>query len=423
MNNAVFNRLIRFALAAALVLMFAADGFGAIPTVKGPTFNLQADNGYVTTPDGGAYLMWLYGVDGGTVQYTGPVLDVNEGDNVTVNLTNNLPVATSIVFPGQMNVGTSGGSAGLLTAEAAASGGTVTYTFEATEPGTYMYHSGTNPGMQVEMGLVGALIVRPAGQPAEEKWAYNHADSRYDYEYLFVLTEMDPAVHDLVLCNLWHMIDLTAYFPVLWFINGRNAPDTMLRANNPMLPTQPLNCLPRMHPGDRMLLRFVGGGRDIHPFHPHGNNMTLIARDARLLSSGLGGAGADLAVSNFTLAVGAGMTADAIFEWTGEKLGWDIYGHDPCDPLADDEYADDHGKPFPVQLPDQKDLTFGQFYGGSPFLGVHGALPPGQGGFNLNAGYFYMWHSHNEKELTNNDIFPGGIMTMLIIEPPGVVIE
>jgi hypothetical protein len=34
-----------------------------------------------------------------------------------------------------------------------------------------------------------------------------------------------------------------------------------------------------------------------------------------------------------------------------------------------------------------------------------------------------MWHSHTEKELTNNDIYPGGILTMMIIEAPGVVIE
>ena len=30
-----------------------------------------------------------------------------------------------------------------------------------------------------------------------------------------------------------------------------------------------------------------------------------------------------------------------------------------------------------------------------------------------------MWHSHNEKEITNYDIFPGGMMTMLVVEPPG----
>jgi hypothetical protein len=49
-------------------------------------------------------------------------------------------------------------------------------------------------------------------------------------------------------------------------------------------------------------------------------------------------------------------------------------------------------------------------------------LPPGQGGLNRNAGFFYMWHSHNEKEMVNFDIFPGGLMTMLIVEPPGIEI-
>ena len=69
------------------------------------------------------------------------------------------------------------------------------------------------------------------------------------------------------------------------------------------------------------------------------------------------------------------------------------------------EYCADHNKPFPVDLPSPLDLAFGENYSGSPFLGTAGFLPPGQGGFNLNAGYFFMWHSHNEKEMTNNDIF------------------
>jgi hypothetical protein len=33
-----------------------------------------------------------------------------------------------------------------------------------------------------------------------------------------------------------------------------------------------------------------------------------------------------------------------------------------------------------------------------------------------------MWHSHKEKEMVNNDIFPGGMMTMLMIVPPSVAI-
>jgi hypothetical protein len=34
-----------------------------------------------------------------------------------------------------------------------------------------------------------------------------------------------------------------------------------------------------------------------------------------------------------------------------------------------------------------------------------------------------MWHSHTERELTNDDIFPGGMMTMMIIEGPSVGID
>ncbi len=45
-----------------------------------------------------------------------------------------------------------------------------------------------------------------------------------------------------------------------------------------------------------------------------------------------------------------------------------------------------------------------------------GNLPPGDGGFNPNNGYMYMWHSHNEKEICNNDIFPGGMLTMAMVE-------
>ena len=77
---------------------------------------------------------------------------------------------------------------------------------------------------------------------------------------------------------------------------------------------------------------------------------------------------------------------------------------------------------MPVLLPAQQDLTFGQFYSGGPFLGAAGTLPPGEGGFNPTAGYFYMWHSHNEKELTNNDIFPGGMLTMFLVVPYGVAV-
>jgi hypothetical protein len=230
---------------------------------------------------------------------------------------------------------------------------------------------------------------------------------------------------------------LANYFPNYWFINGRNAPDTMADANVGRLPTQPYNALPRTHPGDRLLMRVVGGGHDMHPFHHHGNHARVLAVDGfPLESTGPGASPFDLSHDVFTIQSTPGQTVDAIFRWTGKDIGWDVYGTGPghahtCGPVVDAEGLDvttrefcgDHGKPIPVSLPDQLSLTFGSFYSGSPFLGTLGLLPPGQGGFNPNAGYTYMWHSHTEKEITNYDIFPGGMMTMLIVEPLHVVIQ
>jgi hypothetical protein len=274
------------------------------------------------------------------------------------------------------------------------------------------------------MGLVGVIIVRPSGynavDPATYK-AYGHVDSKYTREYLFFLSEMDPKIHQLVEFGLMDSVDMTAFWPVYWFINGRTAPDTMDAANVPWLPSQPYNCMPLMHPGEKVLLRIVGGGRDLHPFHTHGNHVRVIARDGRLLQSAPG-AGPDIATTEFSITSAPGQTVDGIFEWTGEKIGWDIYGHAPGDPMEPSEYAPDHGKPFPVVMPSIEDLTAGPWYSGGPFLGASGFLPPGEGGFNPNAGFPFMWHSHNENEIVNNNIFPGGMLTMMIVEHPAVAI-
>jgi len=419
------------AVIAVLPDMTRAAG-ADIPGITGPTFNLWARVGHITTGDGNSVYMWGFAKSlNARMQYPGPTLIVNQGQTVTVNLTNELSVPVSIVFPGQSGVVEMGGTQGLIAREAAAAGGTVSYTFVANNPGTYMYHSGTNPDVQVEMGLAGALIVRPTGyDPDTNRIAYNDPISAYDHEYLFLMTDMDVRVHDLVEVGNMAAIDTADFHAVYWFLNGRNLPDTLAAANAPWLPYQPYNIIPRIHPGERALYRFIGGGRTGHPLHTHGNNHTVIARNGRLLVDGVAG---DISYSAFTTGTFPGETYDLIMTWTGEKLGWDIYGHtDPTGTgqtgasctatLEPAEFVDDHCKPLPVVMPNQQDLTFGQFYSGSPFLGAMGSLPPGEGGFNANAGLFFMQHSHNEKELTNNDIFPGGMGTFLIIEPPGVAI-
>jgi len=431
-----------------------------------PEFTFTAKSGYVSTAEGNSVYFWGYANGAGPAQYSGPTMIVKEGDVVKVTLNNELPVNTSIVFPGQTGVTTVGGADGVITKEAAP-GGTVTYQFTASKPGTFLYESGTQPDLQTEMGLVGALIVRPAEytwvwDPVAKtgtgnRYAYKHSDSAYEHEFLFFLTEMDENIHDTVEAQVKAgqtiAVDTTKRWPVYWFINGRTGPDTVLPPLvNPdgtpgavWLPNQPYDALTLIHAGDTALMRVIGAGRDPHPFHHHGNHAKVIARDGRLLATvqpslGVPGSGADLAYQVFTIPSTPGSTYDALFQWTGAKLGWDAYGHGhdinvaplndfpgPGDvdhngngvidavQLAIGEYAEDHGKPFPVKLPQDQDVTFGQMYSGSPFLGLSGALPPGEGGFNPVGGFMYMWHSHAEKELCNNNIFGGGMLTFLLI--------
>jgi len=408
-------------LVAAIALVMPAPASAKIDGITGTSFDFTAKAANISTADGFAPRIWGFADGSGPAQYPGPTLIINEGNTVTITLTNSLPESVSMVFPGQTGVTavevTPPTEIGPLTREARP-GGVVTYTFTAPEPGTYMYHSGTNMDKQIEMGLFGAIIVRPAGFNPASPQAYNHPDSAYDREVLFLLSEMDLNFHELT--EFGEQVDTTTFFPVYWFINGRNAPDTMSIVDNPLLPNQPYNCLPVIHPGERLLCRYVGAARDPHPYHQHGNNFDVIARDGKLLSSNPGVTGADLAISAFTLGVAPGTTWDSIFTWTGEGLGWDIYGHGPGDDPVPGEDMDDHQKPLPVNIPPLDDMTFGDFYSGSPFLGFSGQLPPGQGALNQTGYYSFMWHSHNEKEMTNNDIFPGGMMTMFIVEAPWV---
>ena len=408
-NTTIWTVCVVFALGMATI-----TGQAAIDGITNTVVNLTAKSGHITTPDGNSIMIWGYANGSGVAQYPGPTLIVKQGATVTINLQNQLPVPTSIVFPGQTGVTGSGGTAGLLAREAPASGGSVSYTFTASQPGTYLYNSGTRPDLQVEMGMMGAIIVRPTVVTQ----AYNHADTAFDTEFLFLLSEMDPRYHELVEQDRMSEIDTSTFFPVYWFINGRCGPDTLTDSYVSWLPNQPYSCAPMMYPGQKLLMRLVGGGRDPHPFHFHGNNATIVARDGRMLESNPGVSGPDLAESDFTITTHPGGTTDAIFTWTGAKLGWDIYGHKPGDPLMPNEYAPDHGKPFPIIMPSAQELAYGEHFSGGPFLGQTGFEYPGTFNLNPEGAYMYMWHSHSEKEIVNDDIFPGGMMTMLMIMMP-----
>ena len=226
-------------------------------TSPNPTFNLTTKTGYISLPDGNTAFMWGYSNGSDPFQHPGPVLCVNQGDTVTVILHNTLPEAVSIVFPGQENVLANGAPAQpavqtaatltSLTNTAAANGGSVTYSFVASNPGTYLYESGTNPEKQVRMGLFGALIVRPT---MGADFAYNRADSQFTpaEEFMVLLSEIDPYQHQAV--EQGTTFNMNNYHPRYWLINGRGFPDSIADNYASWLPSQPYGALARIHPYD-----------------------------------------------------------------------------------------------------------------------------------------------------------------------------
>ena len=389
----------------------AAQPLGMVCT-NGPSFTLGATSGTIETPDGNTIFMWGYANDatGGAYQDPGPVLCVNQGDVVHVTLNNHLAEPVSIVFPGQEGVTAAGGSAGLLTGEAAP-GGSVTYTFTASQPGTYLYESGTDPSKQVEMGLYGAIVVRPAGHP---NWAYNDARTAFDpsREFLLVFHSIDPFLHQDVQNGVPY--DFSTFHARYFTVTGRAFPDTIQANAIGWLPTQPYGSLVRVSDDapSPALVRIVNASVLNHPWHPHGFHLRTIAQDGRLLASP---AGADASVEHFGDVVPAGATQDNLFTFVERDR---FCSGSACTAAG---YAAQ--KPIPVTLPSYQDLTFKDnktWYSGSPYLGVKGTLPTLVTSYNVCGEFYFPWHSHALNEFVNYDEGFGGLATLLRVDPaPG----
>jgi hypothetical protein len=225
------------------------------------------------------------------------------------------------------------------------------------------------------------------------------------------------------------------------------------------------------------MIRVIGQGRWQHPFHEHGNHVRILGRDGNLILSQTANADPTLTPLAgpllFTTTTTPGLAFDGIFYWTGKGLNWDAFGHNPnskdatakltCTPDANGyntadptalnyfEWCQDHNKPVqvapfgdvaaggPATLPDANILTNGAWYGGSPYLGPDattratgcmpgapagscggsGSTPPSGTIANSpsgEAGFAFMWHSHNEREITTNNIFPGGMLMMMLVD-------
>lgn len=216
------------------------------------TCELWATIGTLTLPDGTSVTIWGYAdTSGGAATLPGPAIIANQGETIEVILHNSLAETTALIFPGQTMIPDLVG---------VPSGGSTTYTFVASNPGTYLYEAGLLPGAQhqVAMGLYGALVVRPT---LGAGYAYDDPDTLFVDEALLVLGEIDPALNNSASPADF---DLRDYTPKCFLINGVGYPDTgeFLTAA-----------------GNKVLLRYVNAGIVQHSMGTLGIDQEVLAVD------------------------------------------------------------------------------------------------------------------------------------------------
>jgi hypothetical protein len=280
----------------------------------------------------------------------------------------------------------------------------------AEKPGTYLYESGTDVDKQVEMGLYGALIVRPT----TPNQAYDSAGTAYQpgREFLHIFSQVDPALHLAV--EKGKPFDWGTYSPKYFLLNGRSAPDTVSPNDASWLPSQPMGAMVHVRPQmpawvssdpnndydhQPALVRYINVmGIDV-AFHPHGNTERVIAEDAQPFS--ITGQ-SDRTYGSFLVDVGPNRTVDAVFSWT------DVEHYDPVN------------NPVPIAMSPYQDILIsgGTWYSMSPYLGHVGELPAGVTSFNQCGEYYHMAHNHALNRATNYGASFGGQMTLIRIDPP-----
>ena len=124
----------------------------------------------------------------------GPVLRMEEGENVTINVTNNLDEMTSIHWHGLILPYQQDGVP-TISYDGIKPGETFTYKFPIVQSGTYWFHS--HSGFQEPDGAYGSIVIK----------SKKREPFRYDRDYVVQLTDKHPHSGARIMRNLKTMPD------------------------------------------------------------------------------------------------------------------------------------------------------------------------------------------------------------------------
>ncbi|MDF1721356.1 MAG: copper resistance system multicopper oxidase [Minwuia sp.] len=175
-------KMLRAAVLGSGLALAAAGG------AQAGEYNLTVDE---VTIDTGEFTRSGIGFNGAS---PGPVLRFKEGEDVTINVTNNLSEMTSVHWHGLILPYQQDGVP-KISYPGIAPGETFTYRFPITQSGTYWFHS--HSGFQEPDGAYGAIVIAP-----EDREPY-----RYDRDYVIQLADAHPHSGDRIMRNLKMMPD------------------------------------------------------------------------------------------------------------------------------------------------------------------------------------------------------------------------
>jgi len=257
-----------------LVLLVAPLALMGTPSFAQTVANLAAVEGEWTPPGSATPIaMWGFVDDPGSCPgapvtwNSGPTIEVpSDGTDLMINLRNCLDEDVSIFIPGQLkplapvHEDTDGSGRMRVTSFDTITAPTAvgSYQWTGVKEGTYLYHSGTHPQVQVQMGLYGALVVDGGSYPAVTQ------------DEVLLFSEIDPALHGAVDGGTYGTPDYPSTFdykPKYFLINGVSYPDTAVIT---------------LTMGEDVLLRFVNAGLKTHVPALQGLYMSVVAGDGNL---------------------------------------------------------------------------------------------------------------------------------------------
>lgn len=324
--------------------------------------HLTGGDGFVTMADG--HLQYTFGFSDVTgvlpanvmetgmlaAEFPAPTLKVKEGSDVYLTLTNvGMAMRPDLFDPHTVHWHGFPNAASVFDGEPMASfainmGASLTYYYQAPDPGTYMYHCHVEATEHMQMGMLGNLYVTPLqddlpnGTPLNfngstfvhatgNKYVYNDGDGStyYDVDFPIQIQAFDSNFHDLhIAIQPLPFALMKDNYPML---NGRGYPDTI---NPGPLPAPIIDGAPgkvsqkvsaKITAGvnKKVLLRISSLATvDFYTLQVLGIPMKVVGRDAKILRSSTG---TNLSYMTNSVTLGGGESVDVILDTTGVTPG------------------------------------------------------------------------------------------------------